>query len=449
MRTILAFAILLLAGAATAREPAPVAATLAGHTILPAATFVATPRGAPADARRSGAFTTPDNRRIATPASVPSRTGPGPEGRPTGLALPFRGQAVQGISAMAPAGGGRWWALSDNGFGTRRNSSDALLALHELRIDFTRGTVRRERTIFLRDPDRRIAFRVVHEATNERYLTGADLDPESLQVVGDAFWIGDEFGPFLLEFDRHGALRRLVEARLDGRTLRSPDHPALQLPATPGERVAFDVPRSGGFESLALAADRGRLWAVLEKPLFDAQGTPEAGMVRALEFDLARGDWSGRSARIPLAPGATSVGDLNLLPSGRAVMLERDGGEGSPRLACVDGRQPPACFAQPARLRQLVWIDLPDDASTLARRLQVVDLLDIADPLARARRRGDGAPPAGRFDLPFATPETVVPFGDGRLLLANDNNLPFSAGRILDRADDTEFVLLEAPSPAD
>jgi hypothetical protein len=440
---------LLLAAGAAAREPATATATLAGHAILPAASFVAPPRGAPADTRRPGAFTGADNLRHPARASVPSRTAPGPEGRPTGLALPFRGQAVQGISAMAPARGGRWWALSDNGFGTRRNSSDALLALHELSIDFARGTVRRERTVFLRDPARRIGFRLVHEATNERYLTGADFDPESLQVVGDAFWIGDEFGPFLLEFDRQGTLRRLVEARLDGRPLRSPDHPALQLPATPGETVPFAVARSGGFESLALAPDGGHLWAVLEKPLFDERGVAEAGQVRALEFDLARGDWSGRSLRIPLAPGASSVGDLNLLSPGRAVMLERDGGEGSPRLACTDGRLPPGCFAQPARLRQLVWIALPDDAAAPARRLQVVDLLDIADPLARARRRGDGAPPAGRFDFPFATPETVLPVGRGRLLLANDNNLPFSAGRFLDRADDTEFVLLDVEEPTD
>jgi hypothetical protein len=448
VRLVLPLLLLVAASAAPAAATPRATATLAGHALLPAASFVAPPRGAPPDTRVSGAFTGPANLRNAQVGSTPARTAPGPEGRPTGLALPFRGQAVQGISAMAPASGGRWWALSDNGYGTRRNSSDALLALHELRIDFARGTVQRERTVFLRDPQRRIAFRLVHEATNERFLTGADLDPESLQVVGDSFWIGDEFGPFLLEFDRRGVLLRIVEARLDGRVLHSPDHPALQLGSTPGEAVPFEVARSGGFESLARTPDGRHLWAVLEKPLFDAQGRPEDGGVRALEFDLARGDWSGRWLRVPLAPGALSVGDLNFVSATRAVLLERDGGEGSPRLGCAPGQAPPGCFAQPARLRHLVWIELPEASGGSARRLQSADLLDIADPRALARRRGDGAPADGRFDLPFATPETVVPIDPRRLLLANDNNLPFSAGRFLERADDTEFVLLDVDPPA-
>jgi hypothetical protein len=74
-----------------------------------------------------------------------------------------------------------------------------------------------------------------------------------------------------------------------------------------------------------------------------------------------------------------------------------------------------------------------------------IDLLDLADPRGLARQRGDTGLPPGRFGLPFATIESVLVLGDGRILLANDNNLPFSAGRFLRRADDTEFVLLQVP----
>jgi hypothetical protein len=405
------------------------------QALLPAATFVAAPRGAPADLRDAGKYTGPGNLRNDRVGSVPATTGPAPDGRPTGLALPFRGQAVQGISGIADAGDGRWWALSDNGFGSRRNSPDAMLMLHRLRVDFERGTVQRERTWFLRDPRRVVGFRIVHEGTRERYLTGADFDLESLVVDRDGYWIGDEFGPYLLRFDRDGVLVALFETRLDGTLLRSPDHHAPD-PAAPPQ-----VQRSGGFESLAAEPGGARLWALLEKPLVDAQGQAEGAFLRMLAFDPARGVWTGESRIVPLAPAATSVGDLAFAADGSAWMLERDGGEGDPGRACAAGGMPPDCYATPARHRKLVQLAFEAD-STNVRRTAEYDLLDIADPRGGARQRGDTALPAGRLGLPFATPEGLAVLADGRLLLVNDNNLPFSAGRHLTRADDTEFVVL-------
>jgi hypothetical protein len=430
MRHLLPF-LILCAGASNATE-----AVLDAQAVLPAATFVAPPRDAPADLRHAGKFTGPGNLRNHRVGSAPSTTGPAPDGRPTGLALPFDGQAVQGASGLADAGGGRWWVLSDNGFGSRRNSPDAMLMLHRLHLDFERGTARREATLFLRDPRRVIGFRITHEGTRARYLTGADLDPESLVADAGGFWIGDEFGPYLLRFDREGVLLSLVEARLDGALLRSPDHHAPD-PAAPPQ-----VQRSGGFESLAAEPGGARLWALLEKPLVDASGRPEGAFLRMLAFDPARGGWTGESRRVPLAPAATSVGDLAFAADGGAWLLERDGGEGDPGLACGDARRPPDCFAQPARHRRLVRLAF-DAADGEARRSAEFDLLDLADPRGVARQRGDTTLPAGRFGLPFGTPEGLAVLGDGRLLLANDNNLPFSAGRFLRRADDTEFVLLQ------
>jgi len=405
------------------------------QSVLPAATFVPPPCGAPADVRLSGKYTGPGNLRNDHQGGAPATTGPAPDGRPTGLALPFRGQPLQGISAIADAGRGRWWALSDNGFGTRRNSPDAMLMLHRLRIDFARGEVRREATLFLRDPQSVIGFRITHEGTRRRFLTGADLDPESLVADAGGFWIGDEFGPYLLRFDRNGVLRGWFEARIDGALLRSPDHHAPD-PATPPQ-----VQRSGGFEALAAEPGGARLWALLEKPLVDAQGRPESGWLRMLAFDPRTGSWTGEARRVPLAPDATSVGDLAFDAAGDAWMLERDGGEGDPGLACGDGRPPPGCFATPARHRALVRLRFEGPEG---RRVGAQDLLDLADPRGVARQRGDSALAAGRFGLPFATPEALAVLGDGRLLLANDNNLPFSAGRFLHRADDTEFILLRA-----
>lgn len=429
--------ILLLATCTAARaDDAP---RLEAQAILPARTFVAPPQGASTELRLSGRFTGAGNLRNDAAESAAADTGPSLGRRPTGLSLPFRGQAVQGISGIVDAGDGTWWALSDNGFGARRNSPDALLMLHRLRIDFARGTVRRERTVFLRDPRRVLGFRLAFEGTRERHLTGADLDPESLAADADGFWIGDEFGPYLLRFDRDGVLREWHETRLDGTLLRSPDHHA------PDPADARTAQRSGGFEALAAEPGGRRLWALLEKPLLDAQGRPEGHFVRMLAFDAARGDWTGQTRRVPLATDATSVGDLAFDADGAAWILERDGGEGDPGRGCAPGAAMDACFANPARHRRLVRLRLGDADGAVVVREAEHDLLDLADPRGVARQRGDTALPVGRFGLPFATPEGLAILGDGRVLVVNDNNLPFSAGRFLRRADDTEFVLLRLP----
>ena len=48
-------------------------------------------------------------------------------------------------------------------------------------------------------------------------LTGADIDPESLQRGrhGD-LWVGDEFGPWILHFDASGRLLEAPFALPDG-----------------------------------------------------------------------------------------------------------------------------------------------------------------------------------------------------------------------------------------
>ncbi len=424
--------------------PKAVAATLLGHAILDARTFVAAPPDAPLDALVSGKFTGTENLRNSVVESTPTRTAASSGGRPTGLALPLDGQPVQGISGMVAIGDGSYWALSDNGFGSKRNSPDALLAIHRLRPDFERGGVRREQTLWIRDPRRVIGFRITHEGTAQRYLTGADLDPESIQMVPDGFWIGDEFGPFLVKLDRDGVVQRIVEVQFDGRTLRSPDHPQMQLGGSPSERVAFEVARSGGLESLALGADGRHLYAMLEKPLHGADGAPEGRFLRVLEFDMRREIWSGRSMRYALGDGATAVGDLHMIDGDRALLVERDGGEGDAGLACSGQRRAPDCFATPAGQRRIVVVAFdPGAADPNLRKLGVIDLLDIADPQARARQHGDrGRPTRRRFAMPFETIESVLRIAPDRILVVNDNNLPFSAGRFLTRADDTEFVLL-------
>src|SRR5687767_13844967 len=114
-------------------------ATLAGHAVLPAATFVPAPADAPESLKLSGKYTTPDGRRtdaansVAGTSFLSDRSAP----RPTGLRLPFAaGQPVQGFSGIKVAKDGTYWVLTDNGFGNKRNSPDAMLMIHRVRVDW-------------------------------------------------------------------------------------------------------------------------------------------------------------------------------------------------------------------------------------------------------------------------------------------------------------------------
>lgn len=445
MKRLLLAATLFTGLPAAAQQEVP--AVLVGQAVLPALTLALPPADAPRDALVSGKFTGAGNLRRDVPGSIPGTTGPAPNGRPTGIALPFIGQPVQGFSSMKDAGGGAWWVLTDNGFGNRRNSSDALLMVQRARPNFETGAVAIERTTFLRDPDRVVPFRITHDGTAERYLTGADFDVESLVVIGDTIWLGDEFGPYLLRADSSGRITGFWETQLAGRTLRSPDHHAVSTPANPGA-VAFEVPRSGGYEGMAATPDGSRIWAMLEKPLAQPNGQPEGRFLHVLAFDPAAGRWTGDSVKYALEAGATAIGDLNMIDATRALVIERDDGEGDASRACAQGTTPPGCFATPARFKRVYVVDFAQvDANGFAKKLAYVDLLNIRDPEGRARQVGDRAEgQAGRFSFPFFTIETVAMVDATHIMVGNDNNLPFSAGRHLTRADDNEFILLSVPA---
>lgn len=449
MRTLPLAAALLALALPAARADTRFEATLTGHALLLAATFIPPPQGAPPGFALSGRFTGPENRRAEEAGSVPGDTGAPHGRRPTGLSLPFRGQPVQGFSGIKPAGDGSYWVLTDNGFGNRRNSPDALLMFHRVRPDWRAGAVSVERTVFLSDPNRVIPFHIVTDPSPTRFLTGADLDIESIQPVGDGFWFGDEFGPYLIRADAEGRVTHFRETRMDGRTIRSPDHFALQVPASPTASVAFEARRSGGFEGMAASPDGSRLYAMLEQPLY-RPGTdqPEGRFLRVLEFDTRGADWTGRVLRYRLEEGATAIGDFNMVDERRALVVERDNGEGDPGLACAEGRQPPACFPTPARFKRVYLVDLGEpDAEGFVRKIGHIDLMAIRDPENLARQRGDrpADAPRDRFAFPFFTIENVAAVDADHIVVANDNNLPFSAGRHLTRADDNEFILLRVP----
>ncbi|BDA86391.1 hypothetical protein Sa4125_39330 [Aureimonas sp. SA4125] len=415
-------------------------ATLAGQAVLPAATVVAAPADAPTFLKQAGKFTTADRLRTTELGKVPGMDGK----RPTNAGLPIDGQSVQGFSGIRKMPDGTFWSLSDNGFGSRATSSDAMLMLHHLAIDWATGTVDRTETIFLSDPDMKAPFPITLEGTDTRYLTGADFDLESIQPVADGFWVGEEFGPYLLKFDLQGRLQSTHATRIGETKVISPDNLTLKLPDNPTKPLpSFNLKRTGGYEGLALSPDGTRLYALLEGPLYtDGKvATTEDGRIGLgiIEFDTAKDDWTGRSWLYPLAEGGEAIGDFNMISETEGLVIERDNGAGRATEACKS--EPAAdCFATPAKLKRVYKIEMTDEnAGKAARKVGYIDLLAIKDPNGLAKQGGRD----GTYDMPFVTIENVDRVDETYIIVGNDNNFPFSAGRELDKTDDNEFVLLD------
>src|SRR3954452_11368171 len=79
-----------LASAAFAQGEGEFPATLRGHAVLPAQSFIDAPADAPDDLKTAGKYTT--GRRVDAIGSVMGKS----YERPTGVSLPFKGQPLQG-----------------------------------------------------------------------------------------------------------------------------------------------------------------------------------------------------------------------------------------------------------------------------------------------------------------------------------------------------------------
>lgn len=356
-------------------------ATLTGFASLPAETFV--------------------------PDSEPSGTAIG-AGPFNGIAAPFAHQPVQGFSGVVNRRDGTFDVLSDNGYGNKANSADFLLRVHRIKPDTQTGKVQVLGGFNLSDPDRHVPFALTRA---DRVLTGADFDVESIVRMPDGtYWMGDEFGPWLLHFSAKG---RLLEApiALDG--VKAPENPYLNG-AQP------NIASSKGFEGLVRSVDGRRLYPLLEGTV--TGDTP--GDLRFSEFDLRKRAYTGKRFVYRLESTANAIGDAIAVDRHRFLVIERDGGQGDT-----------------AQFKRIYLADIRDrDGDGLMDKTLVADLLDIANP------KGLGG--FGKtFRFPFQTIEDVNLVDDRTLAVLNDNNFPFSSGRTAGRADDNEFITIRLSAP--
>ncbi|MET0739413.1 MAG: esterase-like activity of phytase family protein, partial [Acidimicrobiales bacterium] len=178
-----------------------------------------------------------------------------------GIEFPRPSQPVEGFSSIVDGRSpGEFLAMPDNGFGAKANSQDFLIRAYFIRPDFKTarrgsGSVQVGDFVSFRDPDHRLSFPIVNEATSERLLTGGDIDPESLQRGRDGdLWVGDEFGPWILHFDATG---RLLDPPYEVPGIKSPNNPTLA-------GAAATQPNSRGFEAMAISRNGRFLYAALE-----------------------------------------------------------------------------------------------------------------------------------------------------------------------------------------
>ena len=424
--------------AAQAQQAYP--ATLAGHAVLLALTLIPAPQDAPPDLRVSGKFTTP--RRVEAVGSVMGQSG----GRDTGIALPYQGQPAQGHSGIKRMADGSFWILTDNGAGSKANSPDFMLYLNHYAVDFQTGRFDRKKTVFLHDPDKKVPFRITHEGTDKRYLTGADFDPESFQFAGGALWIGEEFGPFLIKADLDGKVLAVFETQVDGKTVRSPDAPGVLLPGAPdAPPTPFQVKRSKGYEGMAASPDGSKLYALLEGALWNEAAKAYENLdgrqyLRVLEFDVQQEKWTGRHWKYVLEANHHAIGDFNMIDASTGLIIERDNGEGTADKACPEGARRADCFHDLAKFKRVYKVELNDaNAGGALRKIGYIDLMNIQDPKRIAKKPLTN----GVLAFPFFTIENVDVVDGMHIVVGNDNNLPFSSSREPNKADDNELILLE------
>ena len=418
-------------------------ATLEGHLILEAETLKRPPIKAGSYFRKSGRFTHEDGLRrepleTIHPLSFAARE----NRRMSGISLPVKGQPVQGFSGIVHLEKNQYLATSDNGYGSRENSADALLQFYIIELDFTKNQVKIKQQHVLHDPDFKIPFVIVNEASPMRYLTGADLDPESVQKIGNYLYFGDEFGPFIIKTDLKGRVIGLFHAEIEGVPVASADNDIIKQINTQYEKI-HKVKRSRGFEAMAAGPDNRFLYAAFEGPLLDENLEPESEngqpFVRLLQFDTTHDRFTGIEYRYALEEAGNSLGDFNLYSGIDGVIIERDWLEGSSKEECKNNHVLPTCFENPARFKRLYRVRLPKDNHGYLVKVSYIDLLNINDPddISRYSKRG-------RFDFPFVTIENVDIVDQNHIIVANDNNFGFSSGRNIGKNDDNEFILLEA-----
>jgi glycerophosphoryl diester phosphodiesterase len=173
---------------------------------------------------------------------------------------------------------------------------------------------------------------------------------------------------------------------------------------------------SKGFEGMAISPDKTKLYPLLEGTVV---GDP-AGSLRIYDFDLATKQYQGLLGYYKMESPTNAIGDMTVVNANEYLVIERDNGQGDA-----------------AKFKKIYKVDFSQkDINGFVAKQEVVDLLNVQDPQDLNQ---DGN---SNFKFPFQTIEDVLVIDEKTILVANDNNYPFSVGRPT-AIDNNEMIVLE------
>ncbi|AFZ60314.1 glycerophosphodiester phosphodiesterase [Aphanizomenon flos-aquae CCAP 1446/1C] len=216
--------------------------------------------------------------------------------------------------------------------------------------------------------------------------------------------------------DPKAEYEQFIELGIDGYFTDFPSTGDLVRDQLVGEVVVSNLNRSQGFEGMAISPDQKTLYPLLEGTVY---GDP-VGSLRIYKFDVASGQYQGLQGFYQLESPSHAIGDFTVINNNEYLIVERDNAQGNA-----------------AEFKKVYKVDLSKkDANGFVEKVEVVDLLNIQDP---NDLNGDGQT---TFDFPFVTIENVLVIDANTILVANDNNYPFSVGRGPD-IDNNEIIILK------
>ncbi|MFM7424227.1 MAG: esterase-like activity of phytase family protein [Elainella sp.] len=198
--------------------------------------------------------------------------------------------------------------------------------------------------------------------------------------------------------------------------VRAPDNPDVLT----GQAFA-NLGRSRGFEGMAINPGRTKLYPLLEGAVIG----DSSNALRIYEYDLATRQYADRLVGYyKLENPNHAIGDFTVINENEYLVIERDNNQ-----------------ADAAKFKKIYKVNLTQkDAAGYVAKQEVADLLNIRDPNDLNR---DGST---SFRFPFQTIEDVLVIDSTTLLVANDNNYPFSVGRP-PAIENTEILLLGLEQP--
>jgi hypothetical protein len=152
------------------------------------------------------------------------------------------------------------------------------------------------------------------------------LDPEGIRVSPTGtFYISDEYGPYIFEFDRQGHLVRRIDLPGTFAIAHPSSNPTAELTDNTSGRQA-----NRGMEGLAISPDGTTLYGIMQNALLqDGALTPgttdRAGLNnRIVKIDVATGETHEYVYRIEAANRGQGVSEILAINDHEFLVLERD-----------------------------------------------------------------------------------------------------------------------------